>query len=105
MAGRSLDDLGTPGLSWVDLRAFARHAPHTSAIARSVHGEAAAWGPTEHLLATVIDVLQVGNWQRAGKKGSPRPKPITRPGDRKRIGTTVLSLDAMDKLLGYSPRT
>lgn len=105
MAGRSLDDLGTPGFSWLDLRAFALHAPHTSALARAVHGEAAAWGPTEHLLATVIDVLQIANWQRAGKKGGPRPKPIPRPGDRKRIGTTVLSLDAMDKLLGYSPRT
>lgn len=105
MAGRSLEDLGSPGFSWLDLRAFTRHAPHTSAFARSYHGEAATWGATEHLLATLIDVGQIANWQRAGKRAGPRPKPLLRPGQRRRIGTTVLSLDAMDKLLGYSPRT
>lgn len=46
----------------------------------------AAWGPTEHLLAGVFDVLQVANWQRTGK-GS-RPKPLPRPGKDvgKRLG-------------------
>jgi len=105
MAGRSLDDLGSSGFSWLDLLAYTRHAPHTSALARAVHGEAAAWGATEHLLANVIDLLAIANWQRGGKKAGPRPKPIQRPGARKRIGTTVLPLDALDKLLGYSPRT
>jgi hypothetical protein len=29
---------------------------------------------------------------------------VQRPGDKTRIGKTVLSLDDMDKFLGYSPR-
>ena len=33
-----------------------------------------------YLLAHVGDLLAVGNWQRAGNKNAPRPKPIQRPG-------------------------
>lgn len=47
-------------------------------------GDAARWGSTEYLLATVVDVVQVGNFltHRAHFKGniSP-PKPLSRPGD------------------------
>lgn len=47
----------------------------------SLHGDAARWGVTEHLLATTIDVLAGANWQRSGGKG-PKPKPIPRPDPR-----------------------
>lgn len=43
------------------------------------------WGPTDYLLAHVLDVLRVGNWltvETNKRKGArnPYPKPIPRPG-------------------------
>lgn len=55
------------------------------------------------MLARLIDLTAAGNWQRGRGKG-PKPKPIPRPTKKKRVGTTVMSLDDMDKFLGYSPR-
>lgn len=40
------------------------------------------WGPAEYLLALIADELAIANWQRQGKKGAPRPKPLPRPGDK-----------------------
>lgn len=37
------------------------------------------WGDVEHLLADVVDALWGANWQRAGDKRAPRPKPRVRP--------------------------
>jgi len=59
---------------------FLRGAPRTSAYVRSAAGEAAAWGPIEHLLAMVVDALRLANWQRGGDKFAPRPDPVPRPG-------------------------
>lgn len=39
------------------------------------------WSVTDYLLAIVADHLAMANWQRQGKKGAPKPKPIPRPGD------------------------
>lgn len=33
-----------------------------------------------HLLALIADAVNVGNWQRQGKKNATKPKPIPRPG-------------------------
>ena len=41
--------------------------------------EAELWGVSEYLLAQAVDLLAGANWQRAGKKSAPRPKPIPRP--------------------------
>jgi hypothetical protein len=64
--------------------------PSTSAFGRSVHGEAATWDTTDYLLAVIADAVQIGNWQRTGKKRN-RPQPIPRPGQddrhRKKFGT------------------
>ena len=38
----------------------------------------AAWTNAEHLLATLVDAVAWGNWQR-GKKGAPKPDPLPRP--------------------------
>lgn len=39
------------------------------------------WGYEAHLLATVADILQMGNWQRGGDAKARKPQPIRRPGD------------------------
>lgn len=38
------------------------------------------WTLDAHLAALTVDALHAANWQRAGKKGARRPKPIPRPG-------------------------
>jgi hypothetical protein len=51
-----------------------------------VHGEAADWGVTEHLLAAVVDQLAVANWMFAtvnrdeDAEPLPYPEPLARPG-------------------------
>ena len=56
---------------------------------QAVAGDAARWGDTEHLLAGLIEVGQVGNYltevlaSNRQIRGEPKaPKPIRRPGDR-----------------------
>jgi hypothetical protein len=58
------------------------------------------WTLEAHLLAMGVDVGNVGNWQRAGRKGAPKPKPIPRPGARqaakkKTLGRSTLSIEEM----------
>jgi hypothetical protein len=57
---------------------------HGTALYRSVRGEEeAVWGLPEQLLATVVDAVQVGNWQFAAansKRKPPAPTPLPRPG-------------------------
>lgn len=87
--GLRLAWLGTGRLTWRDLAVIVRHSPRTSALARAVNGDETTWSLTDHLLAGVYDLLALANWQRAGKKNSPRPRPLPRPGkagDGKRIG-------------------
>lgn len=95
--GLDLNDLGTRRLDWCRLKAVLRWLPHDSAFGRSLRGEDAEWGLAEHLLAGIHDLLAAGNWQRAGKKGAPRPKPLPRPGldqgrSEKRFGTASMTL-------------
>lgn len=51
------------------------------------------WDISAQLLAMVADSIAQGNWQRAGKKSAPRPKPIPRPWEKKR--TQQLGRDAI----------
>lgn len=77
--GLDLNDLGTERLSWSRLWAVVRWSPSTSALSKSMHGEDAEWSIDTHLLASAVDALRAGNWQRGGGKGK-RPKPVERPG-------------------------
>lgn len=76
--GKRLRHLHTGELTRRELIAYIKHLPRDSALAREIHGEAAEWGPDTHLLGDLLDVLQIANWQRAGKKRG-APKPIKRP--------------------------
>lgn len=94
--GLDLADLGTPRLDWSRLRAVVVYSPPTSALARSMFGDATSWSVSDHLLAAAVDALNAGNWQRGGGKGR-RPKRVTRPGekpkDQRRLGTGKMTLD------------
>lgn len=83
--GLRLDDLGTERLSWRDLLVIVQHSPRDSALARDLLGDDALWGVTEHLLASLLDAVQMGNWQRGGKPHAPKPKPVRRPGARGQV--------------------
>ena len=79
--------LGTGRTTWTDVRTVVRHAGPDSAIVRALRGH--PWSDTECLLALMADSLAEANWQRQGKKGAARPKPVPRPwqqAEEKRIG-------------------
>lgn len=81
--GLRLDDLGTLALSWRDLYVIVHSLGPSSALMRKVQPELAAWASgmvLADLLAHAVDLLAGGNWQRAGKRTAPKPKPIPRPG-------------------------
>ena len=93
--GRSIEDLGTPALSWRDLLVIVRRSGPSSALARELQPELAAWASGQvlaDLAANMVDLLAAANWQRQGKKGAPRPKRIKRPGQ-----------DNGDKKFGRAP--
>jgi hypothetical protein len=84
--GLDLLDYHRGALSSRRLRVLIEHLPREAALVREVHGEDAAWGLAEHLLAAAVDQLSTGNWQFAvvhasEQAGTPeRPQPIPRPG-------------------------
>ena len=73
--GRSIHDLGSIRLSWIELGAFITHAPPDAAI-RTLRDPLSAFKTAEStLLSTVVDTLAGANWQRGGGKGA-RPQPL-----------------------------
>ncbi|AHH97225.1 hypothetical protein [Kutzneria albida] len=75
-----------------------RHLPKESALVRELYGDQAEWGLGEHLLATAVDQLAIGNWLFVSANSAedadrpPRPDPLPRPGidpvpDRERSAT------------------
>lgn len=74
--------------SWRDLLVMVRRwsdEPGT-ALGEVTHGHV-LWETGDHLLAAVVDAVQIGNWQRAGKKSLPKPKPVQRPGSKGKTKT------------------
>lgn len=72
--GQSLHNLGYT-LSWLELRAFIKHAPSGSALATLDDDLSVFQSPENMLLRTIGDALLGANWQRSGGKGR-RPEPI-----------------------------
>lgn len=96
-------DLSLGRLSFGRLQRLIRKLPADSATALSVHGERATWGPNEHLLAHLIDVSAVANWQRGGGKGS-KPTPVKRPGTDQARRTTLTTAEIRRRLLTQDQR-
>lgn len=96
--GRRLEQLGTPALSWWDLLVIVKHSGPSSALARALQPDLAAWASgmvAADLLAVVADLLAAANWQRQGKKSAPKPKRIKRPGvnnDDKKYGRAPIPI-------------
>lgn len=96
-AGWTLDDIGGR-LPWTAVRSFIHQDAQQrgTALHRELAGDDHIWGLPEQLLATIVDAVQVGNWQRAsgGKRKPKKPKPVPRPGvgPRKVGGSTTVSL-------------
>lgn len=54
---------------------------------------------TDQLLAAVVDLLQVSNWQRAGKKHAPKPKRLRRPWEKpkgRQLGAKPIPISKFD---------
>lgn len=99
-------DAGSPRLSWRRLWSLIGNLPRESRYAQATAGDQVQWGYTEHLLATVIDVLQVHNWQFASVHAKGRvekPKPLQRPGvvpvNQRRFGSGRYTMAEMRVLL------
>jgi hypothetical protein len=72
-------------LTWRRLVVLLRYLPKESAFKSATADERTRWGDVEHLLAGVLDAVQLGNYltTRAHFQGTPAvPKPILRPGER-----------------------
>ncbi|MEU0401648.1 hypothetical protein ABZ318_15675 [Streptomyces sp. NPDC006197] len=63
-----------------------KNLPADSAVQREIHGEAAEWSLSDHLLAAAVDHLAVANWMfqcvNTGEDDETPdpPKPVPRPG-------------------------
>ena len=86
-------DVGTARLSWRRLWSLLSLLPPDSLYAQATVGEQATWSINDHLVATVVDALQVSNWLFASahsKQKVPMPQRVPRPGvtaDRAATGT------------------
>ena len=99
--GLRLSQLGTPALSWRRLEVLLTQLPAHCALHRSERGLEAAWGLSEHLLASIVDALNAANWQRGGDPKAKRPKPVERPGiepEGVQIGSDVRPLPDVQAL-------
>lgn len=84
--------------------------PPNGAFARDLHPDTvgADWGNAEELLATAIELIDLGNRQfikANSKKGAKSPKPIkiTRPWERKSEPKRTATLAEINELMGGAP--
>lgn len=102
-------DLGTDALWWRDLSVIVDNLPATSALHRKMSPEWAAWAGGDvsaHLLASIADGINAGNWMQSkdGQKNRNRPKPIPRPGVEsgdKKFGGKAESIESIRDWLGW----
>ncbi|MFE5856641.1 hypothetical protein ACFQ61_25970 [Streptomyces sp. NPDC056500] len=65
------------------LSVLIEHLPRDSSVNRALHGEAAEWSVTDHLLAAVVDHLAAANWLFTSVHSDDPPDPpdpVPRPG-------------------------
>lgn len=83
--GLRLADLGSPALSWRDLKVIVNQAAvlglPESAISRAIGGTVAEWPLDAYMFAAMIDELRAISWQLSGDSSAEPPKPLPRPGE------------------------
>ncbi|WP_156769449.1 DUF5361 domain-containing protein [Nocardia sp. 852002-20019_SCH5090214] len=101
-------DLGTDALTWGDLKAIVAHLGEDSALGLAMNPppDEAPWTRMEMLVAEAVDTLHLLWWAKteAGQKNRNRPARIPRPGVEpviKRYGDAPMSIEDMDKFLGW----
>lgn len=101
-AGFTMADLGER-VSWRGVIMFARHAGPGQSLYHVTNGPDSAWTLEAQIMALVVDVLNVANYQRGGGKGQ-RPKPLQRPGVRKdetqKFGGEAIDAASFDEMWG-----
>lgn len=80
--GIDLLDMYRPGSDLTPYRAvrLIRQLGPASRFVRAAGGEKTQWSTSEYLLAMIADSINLGNWQRTGKRQN-KPKPVPRPGE------------------------
>lgn len=76
----------------------------TSAVVRTIRGDAALLGPTDYLLSSAINVLRVVSWQLGQDNNAPKPVPVVLPGmtradDPNTVRGDSLTTDELDAVL------
>lgn len=82
--GYTVRDIG-PRLSWSDFKDFIEWLPPTGESALWRARRPRSWWVTPEIqwLSSLVHVLELANWQRAGgKKAGPAPKPYKFPEDK-----------------------
>lgn len=74
--GRSYHAIGSPALSWFELKCLIKFAPTSSELVKVINPTALLNTPHTVLLSLVVDALNGANWQRGGGKGA-RPQSVT----------------------------
>ena len=67
-------------VTWRALLAMVHRSQHGSAVFHEMHGEVARWSNTEHVLVSILEMLQTIAWLQSDTKKNERPLPIQRPG-------------------------
>jgi len=87
--GLDIAKLGQPGLSLGRFESLVKNLPRESRTVQKIVGERVSWGESEHLLASLIDAVQLNSWIAANvytpaSKRSPVPERFPRPGTEPR---------------------
>lgn len=104
MTGHGVAEIGS-AIPWRSVKALIDNAPISSALAKALYPEYAAWGSREKtnaILADIFDILAVINANLtaigSGKRPKP-PKPYPRPGasnpNERKIGRGALPHDEL----------
>ncbi len=86
-----------------ELLGLIRHLPNESALIRKLRGPLADWDVHAYLLRLIEYNVRAANWQRAGKKGAPKPKPLELPGEAAAKKTADADSEQKLRNLGLVP--
>ena len=104
--GIDLLDVYRGSLSPRKLLVLIEHLPPGSALWNETGGDS-AWTVQEHLIANMLDAINLNNWLTAGDSKAKQPKPVPRPSDllKKRQQNEALEARLQQFRKGQTPTT